>query len=200
MSDTRKLFDMKRLYYFITTIITLLICTSIHAQHKPLKHIDVPDEPIYKMGYDSRNNLAETINYYTVSAHLGSIAVTHAKGIAYPDLNHNVWELRIRLHDKEKFLALTQAKEIFNEYWEGSHSNRLVLNIGESDYYIDSWSLSGEHLFIELHKDVIKHIGISGLQCIYSHQKDNVLFEYSDITQEFWRRCANNVYEGRKNL
>ena len=192
---------MKRLYYFIT-IAMMLVCASTNAQYKPLKHIDIPDDPLYTMGYDSRNNLAETINYYSVSAHLGSIAVIHAKGIAHPDHNHNVWELRIWLHnsDKEKFLSLTGAEEIFKGYWEGSHSNRLILNIGGSNYYIDTWNLSGEHLFIELHKDVIKHIGISGLQCIYGHTKDVVLFEYSDITQEFWRRCANNVYEGRKNL
>lgn len=180
----------------------MLVCLNAAAQYKPLKHIEIPDGPIYQMDFDSRNNVTETINYYTASAHLTTIAVSHAKGIAYPDINHNVWELRIKLNseNKERFLQITQAKEIFDDYWVGNSSNRMLLSIGEEEYHINTWSLSGDHLFIEVHKDVIKHIGISGLQCIYAHTTDKILFEYSDITQEFWRRCAHNVYEGRKHL
>lgn len=187
---------MKR---YIILLFGLLSITA-YAQHQPLKQIDIPDDPIYQMDYDNRNNLAETINYYSASAHIATIAIVHAKGIAYPDMNVNRWDIRIILNEKQKedFIAITQAEEVFSGYWT-SHI-RLVLSIGEAQYHINSWSLTENCLFIEVHKDVIRHMGISGFQSISAFPGDTLIVQYQDITQELWRRCAKNVYEGRKNL
>ena len=193
---------MKKLAF----LIGLLISTSALAQHIPLKDITVGDYPACKIHTNNSNNITNTTNTYSASFGIGTKKISHEKGIKYPDLDYNCWSINISLNSSEntKLRNLANMRDGLGDLMVGI--SPLLLKIGESIYNIKSWYLSsyGEHnyLMIDTTKQIIEHISISGFQGLYVNEVNDFkeVAKYSDVSQELWHRCAEEVYQKRKDF
>lgn len=182
--------------------ILLLASVSMHAQHKPLKQINIHDIYLSGVGGTKTYNSGNTQEIYTVYFYHHRNSVAHYKGIKDPDLNYDLWSLTVDIDLDEAIALLAHAlmKESSSDFWVGL--GNLKIAVGESTYTIDKWyysELMGQHrLLIDINKSIAHHIGISGLQGIIVG--DIEIIALSEIEQELWRRSAKDVYETRKNL
>lgn len=182
----------------IIVIICVLFSINTYAQHTPLKHIEVPDFPTNKVNTEERFNFSETVNTYTAHCLFLNQQVLHEKGIKYPDIGYDLWSIAMMLDNDEisTIKSMADMSKGIGDLLVGV--TPLTVSIGESKYTIKSWYLSSRQLMMDLNKDIIEHISISGLQSISVRTKS--CLQYNDIQQELWRRCAKEVYDKRKNL
>lgn len=185
----------------VITIIILLIGVCTHAQHKPLKHIDLNSVYISQSGAEKSYNTGNTREIYGSYFYLGRNRISHHKGIQSPDLGYDLWEITTRI-DADEAIALelyTVQEKLSSDFYSGL--TKLSIVVGESIYGIANWYYSeilGNYtLMIDIDKNLTKHISISGLQGIYANGIEIIAF--SDIEQELWRRAAKDVYDIRKD-
>lgn len=183
----------------IITLFCCAFCLSAYAQHKPLKEVQVGDYPGCKVRTSLHNNFANTTETYAAAFELGAQRVSHEIGIKHPDLGYNLWGISTSLDSKEDLTIRIKAK--MNN---GCGGSVIYIVIGEKTYAITSWyyAANNRHLLIDLSKEQIEHMSISGFQAIYLNEvsDDTLLLSYSDVSQELWRRCAKEVYNKRKYL
>lgn len=181
-------------------ILALIISVNLHAQHAPLKHVDVPDNYATKINVDKSYNFTNTIDICTASFSLASKKIYHEKGIKYPDLDYNSWCISLRL-DSEASTQLNDKAQMQDGLGNLSVGiSKITLIIGESKYSINTWYYAGDnkHLMIDINKNITEHISISGFQGLYVN--DHLIVKFNDIEQELWRRAAKEVYSLRKDL
>lgn len=184
----------------VILILSFIISLNLHAQHTPLKHVDVPDTYATQIKVDYSHNFTNTIEICTASFSLASKKIYHEKGIKHPDLDYNSWCIYLRL-DSEASIQLTDKAKMQEGFGNLSiGASKMTLIIGESQYSINTWYYAGDNkqLMIDINKNITEHISISGFQGLYVNE--HLIKKFDDVDQELWRRAAKEVYSLRKNL
>lgn len=188
---------------FVLLSILLLASASMHAQHRPLKSIDLNSVYISQSGFEKSYNIGKTREIYKSYFYLGSHSISHQKGIKDYDLGYDSWNVDFVL-DNNEAIALniyTAKSEQSTNFYAGLTHLKIV--VGEATYDVNTWYYSEvtsthRYLMMDINKSIAEHISVSGLQGIIVNNIEIIAF--SEIEQELWKRAAKDVYDTRKNL
>lgn len=185
----------------LIALICTILCFSAHAQHVPLKHIEVPDFPTTQIRKDYSNNFAKTINTYSAIFSF-TWCFRHEVGYKEPDLDYNVWGLSLVLDQKQDLTLRIKAKaeQGLGDLLQGAAP--LYLTVGGKHYVINTWyyATGNKRLMLDFEKNIVEHVSVSGLQGIYTEtvSEENKIIVFNEVQQELWRRSAEEVYSKRK--
>lgn len=160
-------------------IILLLALMPFIAQaqnYKPLPPVDVPDFPTNNININEREGLTgQTL--YTASHFLAKRAFNLT--LEYPPT------IDMSLHIDTQI-----NKDCLAKLYIGG-ANYLLWHI----YIFESELFNDYTIYIDIQKDHLKHIAVSGLQGITFLLNGDVVHteEYNDIEQELWRRTAEEL-------
>ena len=164
---------MKRIFILLLALMPFIAQAQ---NYKPLEPVDVPDFPTNNIDILEREFLTGG-TYYTASHCLATRSINLT--LEYPP------EIDIAIHldsaPEQKFLAKLHIGGV----------NYLMWNVMVFD---DEYN-GGKRVYIDIQKDHLKHIAVSGLQGITFMYNGEVLQEitYNDIEQELWRRTAEEL-------
>lgn len=152
----------------ISAALMLISAMSFAQNYKPLKQIEVPENLINAITVSEREYITGG-TYYTSSFHLHQRGITAELGVP-AKFDFFIIERNLKIPEKAKALVC----------------------IGDEIYYMNADFVIEDTIYIELAKDHVRHIAVSGMQYIEFKQNGELLhrLDFNEIEQELWRRAA----------